>query len=304
MDPIIQIKDLTKRYGDLAAVDGITIDIKKGEIFAFLGPNGAGKTTTVEICEGIRKPTSGTVHIFGDGFTPRSSDIRERIGVLPQEYRSFERLTVRETLKYFQSFYKRSRDIDQIIKLMELEDKKNELYMTLSGGLKQRVGVAMALVNDPDLIFLDEPTTGLDPRARRGVWRAIKSLKGEGKTIFLTTHYMEEAEYLADRVAIINHGRIITEGSPDQLVARFGDGYTVTLHGCDVQRVASFVPDPDVYSGNTIRFKIEDPNTISSILSKISEVGLTFENMEVRRANLEEVFLNLTGETLEGDGAA
>ncbi len=303
MKPVIDIRNLTKHYGDLIAVNDISISINKGEIFAFLGPNGAGKTTTVEICEGIRKPTSGSVHIFGREFSGRSKSIRERIGVLPQEYRSFERLTVKETLKYYASFYRRNRDIDEIIKLMDLDDKRDELYKNLSGGLKQRVGVAMALVNDPDLVFLDEPTTGLDPRARRGVWKAISALRSEGKTIFLTTHYMEEAEYLADRVAIIHNGRIVAEGSTHDLILQNGDGYTVKLHGCDKKHMVSLGWKAKVAKNNTVTLHVENPNDITRILSKVVKEGMIFESMEVRRANLEEVFLNLTGETLEGEDA-
>ncbi len=303
MKHVIEIRNLTKHYGDLIAVNDLSISIKKGEIFAFLGPNGAGKTTTVEICEGIRKPTSGSVHLFGEEFSGKSKSIRERIGVLPQEYRSFERLTVYETLKYYASFYQRNRNIDEIIALMDLNDKRNDLYMNLSGGLKQRVGVAMALVNDPDIVFLDEPTTGLDPRARRGVWKAIQKLKEEGKTIFLTTHYMEEAEHLADRVAIIHNGRIVAEGSTHELISRHGDGYTVKLHGCDTGKMGSFGWDVREVKDNSITLHVLKPGDITGILSKAIKDGKGFESMEVRRANLEEVFLNLTGETLEGGDA-
>lgn len=300
MEPIIQIRKLKKRYGDLKAVDDISISIRKGEIFAFLGPNGAGKTTTVEICEGIRTATSGDVRLFGEKFSTGSRNIKERIGVLPQEYRSFERLTVKETLDYYASFYRRNRPTEEIIALMELQDKTNELYMNLSGGLKQRVGVAMALVNDPDLIFLDEPTTGLDPRARRGVWKAIKKLKQEGKTIFLTTHYMEEAEFLADRVAIIHHGKIVAEGSTHDLISRYGDGYTVKLHGCQGLRLSTLGIPATTGSNGTISFKVDDTRVISGILERVKKGGASFESMEIRRANLEEVFLNLTGASLEG----
>ncbi len=236
-ESVISIKNLTKNYDGTKAVRGISFTVKEGEVFSMVGPNGAGKTTTVEICEGIRKPTSGTIHLFGEKFSKRSKDIRERIGVLPQEFRSFERLTVKETLKYYSSLYKNKRDIDEIISLLDLEDKKDDLYMNLSGGLKQRVGVGMALVNDPELIFLDEPTTGLDPRARRGVWSAIMSLKEEGKTIFLTTHYMEEAEYLADRVAIVHQGRIVGQGSLGELISDHGGHYSVVMHGYDTSKI-------------------------------------------------------------------
>ncbi|MFW6038316.1 MAG: ABC transporter ATP-binding protein [Candidatus Saliniplasma sp.] len=301
---VIEVNGLIKRYDGTTAVKGISFNVIKGEVFSMVGPNGAGKTTTVEICEGIRKATSGTVHLFGKEFSKKSKRSRERIGVLPQEYRSFERLTVKETLKYYASFYKKNRDIEDIITLMDLQDKKEELYMNLSGGLKQRVGVGMALVNDPDLIFLDEPTTGLDPRARRGVWRAINTLKKEGKTIFLTTHYMEEAEYLADRVAIIHQGNIVGQGTLDQLISKHGGHYTVFIHGFGKNRLDILGKDASINSNNTASVRVESPSEISRILSKIIDNKINFENIEVRRANLEEVFLNLTGTTIEESDAA
>jgi ABC-2 type transport system ATP-binding protein len=200
----IVVEHLTKRYGDLLAVNDISFHVRTGEVFAFLGPNGAGKTTTVEIIETIRTPTSGTVSLLGMDVTTRKHDIVHRIGVLPQGFSSFDKLTVRETIHYYaRLFGGRNPDIDGLIGLANLEDKTNEQFRNLSGGLKQRLGIAIALVNDPEVVFLDEPTTGLDPRARREVWKVLLSLKKNGKTVFLTTHYMEEAELLADTVAII-----------------------------------------------------------------------------------------------------
>jgi len=301
---IIKVKDLTKNYDETRAVRGISFSVKKGEVFSMVGPNGAGKTTTVEICEGIRKPTSGTIQLFGEEFSKRSKAIRERIGVLPQEFRSFERLTVKETLKYYSSLYKNKRDIDEIISLMDLEGKKDELYMNLSGGLKQRVGVGMALVNDPELIFLDEPTTGLDPRARRGVWSAIMSLKEEGKTIFLTTHYMEEAEYLADRVAIVHQGRIVGQGSLGELISDHGGHYSVVMHGYDTSKIGILGEEASIDSKRNVSIPVHNPKDISHLLSKVMQNGVKFESIEVKRANLEEVFMNLTGTTIEEGDAA
>ncbi len=301
---IIKVKDLTKNYDETRAVRGISFSVKKGEVFSMVGPNGAGKTTTVEICEGIRKPTSGTIQLFGEEFSKRSKAIRERIGVLPQEFRSFERLSVEETLKYYSSLYKNKRDIDEIISLMDLEGKKDELYMNLSGGLKQRVGVGMALVNDPELIFLDEPTTGLDPRARRGVWSAIMSLKEEGKTIFLTTHYMEEAEYLADRVAIVHQGRIVGQGSLGELISDHGGHYSVVMHGYDTSKIGILGEEASIDSKRNVSIPVHNPKDISHLLSKVMQNGVKFESIEVKRANLEEVFMNLTGTTIEEGDAA
>ena len=221
-DYAIEVVDLRKIYGDLVAVNNISFSVKKGEIFAFLGPNGAGKTTTVEMIESIRRPTAGTIRLLGKNIKTYFHEIKENIGILPQEFHSFERLTVKETLVYFSKLYKKRADIDEIIKSMDLKSCEKRLYKNLSGGLKQRVGVAIALVNDPDILFLDEPTTGLDPKARRDVWNVIADLQKKGKTVFLTTHYMEEAEYLADHIAIIHKGKIIAEGSLEELIEKYG----------------------------------------------------------------------------------
>ena len=303
-ESIINVKDLTKNYDLTKAVRGISFTVKEGEVFSMVGPNGAGKTTTVEICEGIRKATSGTVYIFGEEFSKKSKETRQKIGVLPQEYRSFERLTVKETLKYYSSLYESKRDIDEIIDLLELEDKKDELYMNLSGGLKQRVGVGMALVNDPELIFLDEPTTGLDPRSRRGVWDAIESLKKEGKTIFLTTHYMEEAEFLADRIAIMHLGKIAAQGCLDDLIHGHGGHYTVLLHGFDSEKVDLLGEQTQIDTNGTVSVRVKNPTEISKILKDVIKNDLKFANLEVKRTNLEEVFMNVTGTTIEEGDAA
>ena len=193
-EPAIDVAHLTKRYGDLLAVDDVSFTVRMGELFAFVGPNGAGKTTTVEIIDTIRPPTSGTVRLLGMDVTKRKRDILPRIGVLPQGFTSFDRITVTETIRYYARLFSRPKtDVEGLIDLVNLEDKSAELFQNLSGGLKQRLGIAVALVNDPEVVFLDEPTTGLDPRARREVWGVLVGLKKRGKTIVLTTHYMEEA---------------------------------------------------------------------------------------------------------------
>ena len=220
----IDVSNLKKVYGDLVAVDSISFFVKKGEVFAFLGPNGAGKTTTVEMIESIRVPTAGLIKILGKDTKTSFNEVKEKIGILPQEFHSYERLTVRETLMYFSKLYEKRADIDQIIQMMDLSEHQKMLYRNLSGGLKQRVGVAISLVNDPEIVFLDEPTTGLDPKARREVWDVIAGLKKRGKTVFLTTHYMEEAEHLADHIAIIHKGKIIAEGSLEELIQKYGTG--------------------------------------------------------------------------------
>jgi ABC-2 type transport system ATP-binding protein len=300
-EPAIRVRNLVKLYGDLHAVDDISFDIKKGDVFAFLGPNGAGKTTTVEIIETIRTPTSGEVKILGLDIRKSRKEIIQRIGVLPQEFSSFDRITVRETLVYFSKLFGGGRNIDDLLKMVGLEEEKGKLYMNLSGGLKQRVGIAVALVNDPELVFLDEPTTGLDPRARRDVWESIKTLKEEGKTIFLTTHYMEEAEALADRVAIISKGKIIAEGSPSELIDAHCNTIHVTIQGGGKEAVAVAkgmnLPVEDVEDGNVI-VETKNKDQILDVLSQLKENGVKYEGLDVRKGNLEEVFLTLTGEQL------
>src|SRR2546429_6168398 len=230
-DKVVQVENLSKKYGDNVAVNSISFTLRKGEVFAFLGPNGAGKTTTVEILECLRNPTGGRALVLGYDVSKRSdqAEIRKRIGVLPQDFNAIDRLTVRENIDYFGAMFKQQLDADKLIELVDLKDKRDDQFKTLSGGLKQRVGLAVALVNDPAVVFLDEPTTGLDPRARRGVWVVIERLKKQGKTVFLTTHYMDEAEFLADAVSIIDHGQIIASGTPDHLIDSYGGKKTLVI---------------------------------------------------------------------------
>jgi ABC-2 type transport system ATP-binding protein len=305
-DAAIQVSNLTKVYGDLTAVDTISFAVKKGEIFAFLGPNGAGKTTTVEMIESIRTPTAGAIQIFDADISTSFNDVKEKIGILPQEFHSFERLTVRETLVYYSKLYKKQADIDDLIRAMDLKSCETMLYRNLSGGLRQRVGVAIALVNDPDIVFLDEPTTGLDPKARREVWEVIAELRKRGKTVFLTTHYMEEAEYLADHIAIIHKGRIIAEGSLDELIDKYGQGSILHIKKCaspdavDVIKEKGFDAQPQ--SNGDITIKIEYKERVLEILSLLRQRCVDYESIDIRRSNLEEVFLYLTGARLsEGE---
>lgn len=267
-----------------------------------MGPNGAGKTTTVEMIETIRDSTSGRICVFGIDISKKTKEIKERIGVLPQEFISFERLTVRETLVYFSRIYKKHADIDHIIDLIDLRDKEHAWYQTLSGGLKQRVGVAIALVNDPDIVFLDEPTTGLDPRARRDVWRAIAELKKQGKTIFLTTHYMEEAEYLADHIAIIHKGKIIAEGQLDELIAQYGGKSILLIKGCNTKEVIAALrksgySDLRAANGN-VEVRMSKKDVVIDILFHLREKNLYYREVDIKHSDLEDVFLNLTGAQL------
>lgn len=300
----IEVARLTKQYGELIAVNAISFSVRQGEIFAFLGPNGAGKTTTVEMIESIRKPTNGQIRILGKNIETSFNEVKHRIGILPQEFRSFERLTVQETLDYFSKLYKKRTKIDVILEAMDLTGYKNKLYGNLSGGLKQRVGVAISLVNDPDIVFLDEPTTGLDPKARREVWQVIANLRDKGKTVFLTTHYMEEAEFLADHIAIIHCGNIIAEGSLGELIERHGKGNILRIKGCDNKETVELLQKKgyDVISeGNgNLAMTIEYKERVLEVLSQLRHECINYDSIDIRRSNLEEVFLKLTGSSLSG----
>ena len=303
----IEVENLTKRYGDLLAVNDLSFNVRQGEIFALLGPNGAGKTTTVEIIDTIRMPTSGKVTLFGMDVTKSKNEIVPRIGVLPQGFSSFDRITVRETLQYYSRLFScGNTDIDGLIELVNLKDKTREQYKNLSGGLKQRLGIAIALVNDPEVLFLDEPTTGLDPRARREVWDLMLGLKEKGKTVFLTTHYMEEAEFLADTVAIISRGKIIAMGSPGALIESNAKYLVLTLRSVDekafdIVRNMGFEPVHDNHKD--IRVRVEQMDDVQKILNTIQEGGASLLSLDVRKPNLEDVFLKLTGEALHKEPA-
>ena len=299
---VIEVDKLTKRYGDLLAVNDISFTVNKGEVFALLGPNGAGKTTTVEIMDTIRTPTSGKVTLLGMDVTKNKHDIVHRIGVLPQGFSSFDRITVRETLQYYSRLFSgMESDVDGLIELVNLKDKAKEQYKNLSGGLRQRLGIAIALVNNPEVVFLDEPTTGLDPRARREVWEVLQGLKKKGKTVILTTHYMEEAELLADTVAIISKGEIIAMGPPGELIKNNTNYLVLTLQSGD-ESVFGVVHkmgfEPVLSNHKDIKVRVEHTDDVLKILNAIRDAGALYRGLDVRNPNLEEVFLKMTGEAL------
>jgi ABC-2 type transport system ATP-binding protein len=229
----LSVRNLRKRYKDVVAVDGIDLDVRTGECFGLLGPNGAGKTTTIEICEGLTEADSGDVEVLGLRWASDARTLRQRLGIQLQETQLADKLTVAETLRLFRSFYASGPTVAELIALVRLDEKRDARIASLSGGQKQRLALACALVGDPDLLFLDEPTTGLDPQARRQVWDLIAEFKSSGRTIVLTTHYMEEAERLCDRVAIVDHGKVIGLGSPAQLVASIGIDHLVEFSAAE-----------------------------------------------------------------------
>ena len=302
-ETVIKVDSLVKKYGNFTAVDGISFNIARGEIFAFLGPNGAGKTTTVETLECLKTPTSGSVKILGYDVRKDAMKIKEKIGVLPQSFSTYDWLTVWENITYFGKMYPKHADIDGLIAMFGLKEKRDSLFRNLSGGLKQRVGIAISLINDPEIVFLDEPTTGLDPKARRDVWAAIKDLKSHGKTVLLTTHYMDEAYYLADRICIIHKGKIIAEGTPEDLINQFGGGNTLIIRDCSPQALEQLSHDMSASRivGNDLQVSLPEGNGMESIIKAVSTINddkLSCKEIYVKKSSLEDVFLNLTGETL------
>jgi len=307
-DVAIRVDGLTKRYGELTAVDNVSFTVKRGEIFAFLGPNGAGKTTTVEMLECLRKPTSGKAYVLGYDVSKDRESIKRKTGVLPQDFYTYERLTVKETIQYFAGMFNSHPDVDGLIKSVDLEDKKNALFKHLSGGLRQRLGIAVALVNDPELIFLDEPSAGLDPKARHGVWHLIDGFHKQGKTVFLTTHYMEEAEVLADRVGIIYGGKIVALDATDKLVSEYGKKNLLILKKIDPKAVSvieklGVKANYDKTTGD-VTVHLNHAVAVSEILQTLSSSNTSYQELQLKRSSLEDVFLNLTGESLEEEDNA
>ena len=301
--PVIRVRDLHKSYGQLHAVDGVSFEVERGEVFGLLGPNGAGKTTTVEVLEGLRKPDSGQVSVLGVDAVRSPDQLKARIGVSLQTAALYPKLTVVEVLDLFRSFYPSGRPTGELVELMDLGEKRSTRTQDLSGGQRQRLSVALALVNDPELVFLDEPTTGMDPAARRALWDIVLGLKAEGRTVLLTTHYMEEAEILCDRIAIMDHGHILEEGTVEELVSRRFKERAVrfdTIDGLTDVRLAAM---PGVSSvkhedGDALLYTRDVPATIGAVLDAAESLGVEPANLAVRRATLEDVFLDLTGRAL------
>jgi ABC-2 type transport system ATP-binding protein len=299
-ESVISVRQLVKRYGDLVAVNGIDFDVLGGEVFSMLGPNGAGKTTSVEIMECLKSKTSGEVRVLGFNIDQKVREIKKRIGVLPQDFNAFDLLTVKENIEFFGGMFQEHLPADDLIALVDLEDKKDEYFKNLSGGLKQRVGVAISMVNDPDIVFLDEPTTGLDPKARREVWDVIKGLKAKGKTIILTTHYMEEAEVLSDRVAIIDAGKFIAMGTPSDIIRQYGTGDIIMVRGGGIAAYAQLkgLSSKVEQKENDVIVRADRKQVLPEVVMQLERSGTYYEEIQLRRSTLEDVFLSLTGKRL------
>ena len=301
MTAALRCEQLVKKYGELAAVDGLDLEVRRGECFGLLGPNGAGKTTTVEIFEGLNDPTSGSVEVLGLRWETDEDALRQRLGISLQETHLPDRLSVEENLLLFRSFYRQGRSIDEVLELVELQDKRKTWTEKLSGGQKQRLAVACALVSDPELLFLDEPTTGLDPQSRRQLWDVVLGFKARGRTVLLTTHYMDEAERLCDRVAIVDKGRVIKLGPPRELIASLGGHEIVELATQQPIAPEQLATLPGVHGARReadgVALTVSELHlTLPAVLEKVEPLGLT--RLSTHHATLEDVFVQLTGRHL------
>jgi len=308
----LSLNGLRKAFGEVVAVDGIDLEVLRGECFGLLGPNGAGKTTTIEICEGLTPADAGTVKLLGLEWRSSEKELRQRIGVQLQETQFPEKLTVEELLRLFRSFYRHGMTVAEAIGLAQLEEKQKARVGTLSGGQKQRLAMACALVGDPELLFLDEPTTGLDPQARRHLWDLVERLRSAGRTIILTTHYMDEAERLCDRVAIMDHGKIIALGTPQQLIASLGGDHIVEFavttknRGGDGLNPATLTAIQGIRShrldAGLHQLSVDELHTtVPRIFSVLEAMGMEPSEFRTHSATLEDVFVGLTGRNLRDE---
>src|SRR5215471_12518358 len=302
----ISCRGLKKHFDDVKAVDGLDLEVLPGECFGLLGPNGAGKTTTIEILEGLTKPDAGEVVILGRRWGRDDRDLRERLGISLQESRLTEKLTVYETLSLFRSFYARGRAPERLMEDLSLEEKRDARVGKLSGGQRQRLAVACALAGDPELLFLDEPTTGLDPQSRLQLWERIATYKAAGRTVLLTTHYMEEAERLCERVAVVDHGRIIAQGAPAELIAGLGAPHILefTTEPAIEAGLLANVPglrDPRQRDGRWQLAAASLAEAVPALVAALEDAGAKLVSLSTHRATLEDVFIALTGRELRDE---
>ncbi|MDR3699960.1 MAG: ABC transporter ATP-binding protein [Candidatus Sulfopaludibacter sp.] len=308
-DAALRLRNLRKEYKDVVAVNGLDLEVAYGECFGLLGPNGAGKTTTIEICEGLTAPDSGDVELLGLRWSTGAPELRQRLGIQLQETQLSEKLTVLETIRLFRSFFRKGPAPDEVIALVQLDEKRNSRVGALSGGQKQRLAMACALVGDPDFLFLDEPTTGLDPQARRQLWDLIERFKESGRTILITTHYMDEAERLCDRVAIMDHGRIIALGTPRELIASIGIEHMVVFsagsagHPLDVSALTRIEGVREVRPENgAVRMQVTELHrAVPALIEELGRQAVPLTELRTHSATLEDVFVALTGRRLRDE---
>jgi len=305
----LRVHQLRKAYKDVIAVNGLDLEVQAGECFGLLGPNGAGKTTTVEICEGLTQPDSGEVEVLGRRWSSDAAQLRQRLGIQLQDTQLSEKLTVHETVRLFRSFFRQGAAASEVIARVQLEEKENARVGDLSGGQKQRLALACALVGDPDFLFLDEPTTGLDPQARRQLWELIEEFKESGRTILLTTHYMDEAERLCDRVAIMDHGKVIALGTPRELIASTCAEQMVEFtagsasHSLDVQALRRIQGVREVRTENgAVLLQVTELHTsVPALLAELTRQNVPLTELRTHSATLEDVFVTLTGRHLRDE---
>ena len=301
----IEVSALQKSYGQLRAVDEISFSVNRGEVFSLLGPNGAGKTTTIEILEGIRQRDAGDVRVLGVDPWKNGYALHKKLGIIPQGFTFFPKAKPTEAIQYYADLFGVTVDASEILHKVVLDDAIKTYFEDLSGGQKQKVGLALSLVNNPELLFLDEPTTGLDPQARRAVWEVIRELKKEGRSIMLTTHYLEEAEVLADRVAIMNKGKIAAMGTPAEIIAQHGSGERLEVRGD--QKLADYLRqhtalDVGFDGSNLINVRIREKHDITVALESMEQSGLEWTDLKTRKDSLEDVFIKLVGFAIEEGG--
>ena len=302
------IHELRKSFADVVAVNGLNLEVKRGECFGLLGPNGAGKTTTIEICEGLISPDAGTVQVLGHSWHDHADELRQRIGIQLQETQFPEKLTVEEVISLFRSFFCEGLTVERVITMVQLDEKRKARVGGLSGGQKQRLAMACALVGDPELLFLDEPTTSLDPQARRNLWELVSQLRRAGRTIILTTHYMDEAERLCDRVAVMDYGRIIALGTPSELITSIGGeqivefaiGASAPLNAAMLTGIQG-VQSHRVHAGLHQLFVSELHTAVPRIFESLAAQGLNLTEFRTHSATLEDVFVSLTGRNLRDE---